>query len=944
MLVLIKRKLQNKKILNGCLLLGITLLIAIAASTPMLKKGSLNRLIQNKFTESIEENNAYSAVIGKTASVKNENGVEYSQVLDKIAGYQKTWQRYMDVSVMAAEIHTWINGSSVKRQYGSGNDWINIACIPEMEQHIKILKGISYSEEKEKEDSENIYPCVITEKLMDTCGFVQGEQITFDDITDSDGNTLVLQIVGIFDEADNTDIFWNIEADEFEKEVFVSEESMNAIASRFTCNEVYYDIYVMLDYSQINTANASDLQYYLQQFHEKDEFFTDNFLDLLKQYQENKKFIDIIFWVLELPVFVLLLAFIYMVSGQILSMETGEIAMFKSRGFSAKQIVLIYLSQSGIMAGAGIVLGLPLGVLFCKLAASTNGFLEFSLKSTAVYKPTPGMLPYAFAGALIVIAFMTIPVIRYSRDTIVEQKSRLAQISSVSFIEKYFIDVILLLISVYLLYNYNKQKSSLAWDVMIGEKLDPMVFLNLSLFLLACGLVGLRLIKYIVRLIYHFGRNKWKPHMYASFLQIMRTSGKRNFISVFLIFTIAMGIVNANVAGTINKNNEMRIRYNVGADVVAAEHWTAQVYMDSKLRRAVQYYEEPDYGRFSGLEENVCTSMTRVVRDDGVIVTVSDKTLPECSMMAVQTKEFGQTARLQDGLNEEHWYNYLNALAKNGSGVLISQNLAKELDLKVGDTISYSRQDPLAGKGKAGAISCNGIVCGIFDAWPGYEQYSYEQDDKEELVEKENYLLVVNYAYEVNAMGTIPYEIWMSLKDGAAVSDVRQYLEQENIVTDYVKSTQEEIDETRNSAMIQITNGLFSLSFLVSIILCMVGFLIYWITSIKQRELLFGIYRAMGMGMKEVRRMLLNEQVFSSLFAGVFGGLAGFIATKLFTGLIAMIYLPQSHNIALQVFLDERDMIRLFFVVLLMIGIALKVLLNMLKRSSITNAIKMGED
>ena len=62
-------------------------------------------------------------------------------------------------------------------------------------------------------------------------------------------------------------------------------------------------------------------------------------MPLVEEYKADKKFIDTIFWVLELPVFVLLLAFVYMVSGQILSMETVEIAMLKSRGFSKKQIV-----------------------------------------------------------------------------------------------------------------------------------------------------------------------------------------------------------------------------------------------------------------------------------------------------------------------------------------------------------------------------------------------------------------------------------------------------------------------------------------------------------------------------------------------------------------------------------------------------------------------------
>ncbi|MDE6627075.1 MAG: FtsX-like permease family protein [Lachnospiraceae bacterium] len=949
MVRLIKRKLQNRKCLNGCLLLGITLFIAIAACTPMFKRGSLNKLIQSKFEDYIEGNNEYPVVVQRSASVAAESGVDFDKIIDKIASYEQTWKEYFEISEKETETHVWITGCSGERQYGTELNWVDIACILEMKEHIKILKGSFYEEEgndqAEKAESQTeAYPCMITERVMDEMGLVEGEQIKLAKYKDEKGNVLTLQVIGIFDEKDNRDIFWHVEADEFKKQVFVSEETMREIVKRFSLREISYDIYMLLDYSEIDSRNIMDLEYYIEQFHEKDNKFRDNFTPLIKEYKADKQFIDIIFWVLELPVFVLLLAFVYMVSGQILSMETVEIAMLRSRGFSKKQIVFMYMCQLAILTGMGIVAGLPLGYLLCRLAASTDAFLLFSTKSTAIYRATPEMLIYAFFAALIVMVFVMLPVIRYSRYSIVEHKSKKAAMQSVNFIEKYLLDVVLLIVSSYLLYNYNRQKSSLAWEVMTGERLDPVVFLNVSVFLLACGLIGLRLIKYMVRLVYYIGRNNWKPHMYASFLQIMRTSGKQKFISVFLIFTIGMGIFDANVAGTINKNNELRTRYDVGADVVAKEHWDVQVYYDTQTREVIHYYEEPDYQRFTGLTKDICNGITRVVRDDNVTVATSKKSLQGCSMMAVHTREFGQVVSLQEGLNEEHWYNYLNALGENGAGVLISRNIAEDFEVKVGDSIQYTRQNTLSGKGKKDAVSCSGIVCGVFDAWPGYEQYSYGYDDEEKWVEQQKYMIVVNYAYEVAAFWDWPYEIWMDLNDKASVSDVREFLAGQEIQTDDVTGADENIREIRDTAMIQITNGLFTLSFLVSIILCTVGFLIYWITSIKQRELLFGIYRAMGMSMREVNKMLLNEQIFSSFLAGALGGVTGLGVTLLFTEIISVVYLPQNHNVRLQIFIDAVDMCRLLFIVLVMIVVCLMVLRYILRKSNIVQAIKMGED
>lgn len=942
MFTLVKRKLQNKKCLNGCLLLGIVLFISIMACTPMFKRGSLDKLLQSKFISYIEENNEYPTVLSRSGSLKTKDSKTMKAIEEEINNYGAAWQEYMEIPENTVENHIWIKGSEIIQEYGGKNNWPDIACIPNLEDHIEILDGEIYKWENDKK-KDIIYPCLITRKVMDDFSLVTGETIEFKDIKDKNGKPLKMQVTGIFEEKNNKDVFWHVEANEFEKQVFVNENVMEDIISNFSTEDVFYDYYMLLDYTEIHSKNVADVEYYLNQFHELDESFTDNFTELLRDYEADKSSVNTIFWVLELPVSLLLLAFVYMVAGQILDMESGEIAMLKSRGFSRKHIIYIYICQSGVLAGIGMIIGVPLGYLICKLAASTDAFLKFSVKSTQLYKFTPEMLLYALIAGIITMAFMTLPVFGYSKYSIVEQKSKKSKMHNKGVIEKYFLDIILFVVSCYLLFNYNKQKGLLATSVMTGEKLDPFIFLNAFFFLLACGLVGLRLINYLVKFIYYIGKDKWKPDMYASFLQIMRTAGKQRFISVFLVITIAMGIFNSNMAGTINTNNEERLKYNVGADVVTEENWNIKI-IPIDQETIEWLYEEPDYGRYDKLEDGICKSITRVVRDDNVKVSTAKKSLRGCQMMAIHSKEFGETVELKEGLNDTHWYHYLNELAKNASGILISKNMAEEFNLKVGDNLRYERYSPVIYQKDKEIASCSGIVCGIFEAWPGYEEYQYGYDEDGKWKETENYMIVANYAYEVNTFGTMPYQVWMNLDKGSNAEDVRNVLAEQNMDMKEIIGTAEEIKEKQDSAMIQITNGLFTLSFMVSIILCTVGFLIYWITSIKQRELLFGIYRAMGMSMKEVNKMLINEQIFSSFFAGIIGGIAGFGTTLLFAKIVAIVYLPQSHNIPLETVVDVADMCKLGIIVLLMIGVCLAVLRYILKNSSITQAIKMGED
>ena len=271
--------------------------------------------------------------------------------------------------------------------------------------------------------------------------------------------------------------------------------------------------------------------------------------------------------------------------------------------------------------------------------------------------------------------------------------------------------------------------------------------------------------------------------------------------------------------------------------------------------------------------------------------------------------------------------------------MILSKNLANALEVKVGDLVNCDRYGDSVMKQETVRGTISGKVVAIVDAWPGFTQYTYE--DGEEI---EHYLVVANYAKTVQNFKISPYEIWYKLADGVSSGQVKAMIEKSDTTLSSYTALDEDIWAMKEAAMIRITNGMFTLSFIIALILCMIGFLIYWISSIRQRELLFGVYRAMGLSEKEVNRMLANEHLFSTVPSILAGGLCGGVATYLFVRLFGVIYLPQKHNLSIYVYLDATDVLKLVIVLAVMILLCILILRRLIRSLNITQALKLGEE
>ena len=344
------------------------------------------------------------------------------------------------------------------------------------------------------------------------------------------------------------------------------------------------------------------------------------------------------------------------------------------------------------------------------------------------------------------------------------------------------------------------------------------------------------------------------------------------------------------------------------------------------------------------MDQGLADSVTQVIRDDHIKVKLGSKGEEYGTLMGINTKEFGETAELQDGLGEKHWYHYLNELSQSTNGVLISRNLAEKYQLSVGDALTYSKFSPLDPENTYATLVGN--VVDIVDAFPGYETTRYSYNEEGELVEQENYLLVGNSSNLVAGFERVPYDVW--IRTGHTTEEVTNALKTSmepagrSIKT--MVSLSDEIHEMQESSMIKITNGLFTLDVLVAILLCVIGYLIHWITAIRDRSLLFGIYRAMGISMQEVSRMLTMEQLFLSLGPVLAGIGAGSVATLLFAKLFSVVYLPEKHAVTLSTYVSGMDFLRLAVIIGSAMILCFVIIRRMIRRMKITDALKLGED
>ncbi len=919
-------KLKHKKWMVLCLLIGNILLIAVSASQSIYKAASFERMFEDEFDRKWEKTGKWPFMLRTTAITALPETAE--EKFNESVEIAKDFNLPIKLSRFHFRIREEVASSTLERE-DMDSIRMSIGIITGMEERIELVAGRMY----EDTGDENLIEVIVNQEALKQMDVLLDEVLVLENVQNDNKEPLYVKIVGIFVPVDKNDIYWTDSQADMGRECFMMHD---LFLETFRDREHYgyelrYD--TLFDYENIDSNQAEIIQKrtnkWLNTKIDSMNMKTPEYLEVLDTFLQKEKKISATLFILQIPCLVLLCAFLFMISEQMLRMEQNEISMLKSRGAKRGQILGLYFMQSTLIAVFGFVIGLPVGMFLCSLLGSAGAFLEFNMNAMLPTQLTSEAIIYGVGAMGISIAMTVLPVVKYSGVSIVNLKQRSQKITK-PFWQKCFLDLILLALAGYAYYNFTKTQANVREQVLRGESLDPFLYFGATFFILGLGLLFLRLHPLFIKLLYNIRKKRLSSAAYMSFLSTIRTSSKQQFIMLFMILTVAFGIFYATIARTILQNAENNLTYFTPVDVVMQERWKDNSALVGTGEDALVEYYEPDFGGYEMIEG--LDGITKVLQDKVRIIGGKTSVKAECDIMGINTKEFGEMVHMPEGLLPLDFYDYLNALANTPNGVLLSENMRQQYGYEIGNTMLINF------KNRKFSLQ----VVGFVNYWPSYQSKVYSINKDNEIMVEDEYLLVTNLSYIQRKADVTPYGIWMNFED--TTEGFYSYVNDNDIV---VKSYTDMVvakEDLRKDTLFQGTNGILSLSFMVILLLCAVGYLIYWILSIRSRELLFGILRAMGMSKNEVFHILLNEQIFCGVLSVLTGVGIGAAAAVLYVPIIQNAYAATDQMLPLELVCQTGDLVKLFGTVVAVLIICITVLLRIVSKSNITGALKLGED
>lgn len=947
MLSYVIHKIWNKKWMAISLLIGNILLIGMVLGNIVYSNAVLNRLLVKDLNNSMKDTGVYP--MQTLVEIRMDNTRSNASVAKKVKQLENL------TSGLAAGMHLTnkelISSYYIRTNYlntpdekESSNYVLDLAFMSDLDKHSSMISGKMYSSEM----VDGAIEVVVGRKVMMEKNLMIGQELYLADVRDENGNPYKIRIAGVFQNSSDNDAYWVSSPDTFSRQFFMDEGLFRKMfvdyeEPRYEWNSKWN---VLIDYSDIKADNVDTILSEIEDFsttikkidcYKYKEYFS----TILQDFKIKQVKLENVLFLLEIPIFILLMIFIYMVNNQMMLLERGDIAVLKSRGASNLNIILIYLLQGVIILIIALLLGIPLGIFFCHALGNANAFLEFVSRTAMPIEITNKALIAAGICALLSLMITLGLAFYHTRENIVSYKRKLNKRNQRLTLVSLLFGIAFLAIAGYGLFNFKTHAGTLAEESQAGGKLDPLLFCSSIFFIMGAAFIVQTVLPYFIKLIFRLGKSIWRPAAYASFQKVIKGSDNQGFILLFIILTVSLGIYDATLARTINGNEEERIKYSIGADLVVQEEWvsnkdTIEAYIQSMKEMGQEvnassmdvYYVEPDFNRYTELEG--VKKATKVQVNDDIDVLM-DKGKVTAKVMGIITDEFGEVAYFKDGLLDKHWYSYLNSMADNADKVLVSKNF-QELGYKIGDNITFSNDSGAA----------RGTIAGFVDYWPTYQPVEKTVD--KDGIEKEiaQYLIVAHLSKLQKAWGITPYQVWM--KVDKSTSFIYDFAEKNNIGYESFNDLSAKIIEKNNDPFFQGTNGVLTLGFIIILLICAIGFLIFWILSIISRTLQFGVFRAMGMSLREIIGMLLREQFFLSVIPIALGVLIGNYVSKLFVPLIQIAYTSSEQIIPLEIIHQQSDQLRILTIVSIMVIICMLIIGRLISDLKITQALKLGED
>lgn len=815
----------------------------------------------------------------------------------------------------------------------------NLAFITPMEETIIVVDGTTPQPFVSLIRDGDAIEAMANEALAVEFGVQVGDSYSLR----TDRGPIPILIVGLWRAVDPTADYWAATSSSW---LLVDEGSYQGFISDKVIDELRSATWsIIADGSSLHAGDVTELQENILLIeHTASSFLADTTLvasplEALDRYQQNAPKLTYLLLAFSVPILSLIMAFIGLVAGLFVGQQRGEMAILRSRGASALQVIGISLLQGIILGAVALIGGIGLGYWITHSIGKARSFLDFSAAGGLRVSMTPQILGFGLLGiALILLIQVLIPTIGAAENTVVTYKQERARSFRIPWWQRYWLDLLLLIPTGYGLWQLTQQsKQVLTETETLPDPLqNPLLLLVPALGIFSVALFTLRLVPRFMEFVSWTLRTTKSVGVLMAARYLERTPAFYTAPLVLLVLTLGLSAFTASLARTLDSQLDKQMHYETGADMSLHEFGTT--FTEDSASPDYVFGPVSDHLTIPGVE-----SATPVGRYKFSAFTLSGSM--EGTFLAVDRLTFPTTAYWQRDFASEQLGFLMNQLAADPNGVLVPNLLLEEKKLEIGDKLTIGVITGVAGE----SVPFEVTIVGSFDLFPTWYP------------EKGTMLVGNLEEFFLRAGAEYPHEVWLGTTRNAdpeaisyAVRGFSIILDQQADQTKLVQNGLNTIVKEWSSADLKIREeqarperqglfGLLSVGFIASALLTVLGFLLYALFSFRRRFIEMGMLRAIGLSIQQMKALLAAELAFLVLLGIGAGTALGILASRLFIPFLQIGASARSQYPPFQIEIAWLSIVEIYVLFIALFLVALSVLSSLLVRMKIFQAIKLGE-
>ncbi|MEJ5313248.1 ABC transporter permease [Anaerolinea sp.] len=756
---------------------------------------------------------------------------------------------------------------------------------------------------------------------------------------------LEIVITGIWTPINSQDPLWyELPKTAFATALWIPAETYQARMAEFFARPVFTaSWYVILDDRRLNFANAPEYARGLvrldSELRRRVPGITIDYspLKALQAYQERADALTTMFYATGSPMVVLALLFISLTASIAVQQYEQETVTLRGRGTSWIRIASLNLVESVILVAVSVIPSLLLGWMAANLIGHTVSFLKFASRPSIPFSIQGINLTWYLVTIVIIVIARFLPGVSASQISIVRLKQEQGRGSRKPLWERYYLDFLLLLPGIYAYITQSGFAKQLRFIPALDPAANPqyrdlLLFVAPALFVIALCMIVLRFLPLLVRFLSQALENIPQVWAYLAIQQIARRPADYSSALLLIMISLSLAIFSASTAKTLDQWTYDSIYYREGTDFVVHEYAVSSG-NTSFSGSSTSTISEADLNldSYVSMEEHLklpgVEHVTRVGRYPGTFsYGVGEQ---ECIFMGIDRLDFPLVAFHRNDFAKVSFGELMNALGLEPMGVLVPEDLAEKLGLKIGDTL-LTTVNILDQRNERELI-----VVGIYSYFP-----TVFPDKRPTLV------VNLDSLFELPDE-VIGYDIWMKLKGDTDLIKLRQELRSlvggDGAVIDVRGRALEKIREELNRPERVGLFGVLNVGFLFTGLMPGIGFVLYSYASLRRRFIQLGILQAIGMSLKQLIANLILEQTILMGVAIVVGATVGLASSVLFIPFLQISASGGQTVPPFQVLIGWGEALGLSLAFALILAMTMAGTIWTLMRMKMFQAVKMGE-